>query len=584
MGNNTDFPMIRRARTTVAGNLGVDFGSRRTEDYVSVLNLAAKAVGAVPNMGVYADINNITYHPMLKVETTEHYIKVDTHNVESPRKSKTRKSNISTIGQLNLDTLAGDIGKKVEGILDGTIENHQCSPTEVCIECRGTGHCRECDGTKHHKCNMCHGSGDCHVCNGDGIVECDVCRGLGDCPYCHGTGLSDETCPQCGGSGKTTDPETHRKAKCPTCNGHGVMPCPRCATSGNKKPGKCPMCLGKGEIQCSACNGKGKCHVCNGKGHTQCNTCNGTGKCNMCNGTGNLKCPRCEGSGWYQTYTAYTAEHSTKQETWVSSRNYEKLLLQAQGRSLFSGRLKKWQKDNILEYDHTNRLHASVDSVGGNIGVLDEFLADHEKGIKKKYGIRYAMEAEVTFVPAVRIDFVLEQVPHSMVILGHNGVMAYDSLPGKLAQYRVGLFKRIGMTFNRRQRHMEYIRLAAYIFQTDGHALEESRLLNAFVRQLGYRPAKTKRLLKDLEIYDNDMDYPELREEIKHLLASRRVLTFAWHCMERDGRVSEREQKLWHQLVAEFDMSESELEPLKRNAARYALLSDEEIVEEYLRK
>ena len=80
------------------------------------------------------------------------------------------------------------------------------------------------------------------------------------------------------------------------------------------------------------------------------------------------------------------------------------------------------------------------------------------------------------------------------------------------------------------------------------------------------------------------MDYNELREEIKHLLSSRRVLTFAWQCMERDGRVSDREQQLWQQLTAEFDVSESELQQLKRNASRYALLNDEESVEEYLRK
>ena len=584
MSSNTDFPMIRRAKTAVAGNLGVDFASRHVEDYIVVLNNAAKAIGAVPNMGIYAEIGTITPYPMLKVETTAHYIRTAIGRAETPRKTKSNKHNLTSLEQMSLDALVHSASDTVTGILDGTIQNHQCDPYVRCNDCNGTGKCRRCNGEKHLECNMCEGSGDCHNCHGDGIVECNHCNGLGDCPTCNGTGLSGTSCPACGGNGKLYDEATKRKTTCPNCGGRGVMPCPECTGNGYK-PGKCTQCKGKGEVQCHLCNGSGKCSYCKGKGHHTCDTCKGTGKCDKCNGSGKLKCTRCDGSGWYQTYFTYTATHVTESYSWASNADYAKELRQAQGLSVFSGRLKKWQKANIQEYDHTVRLRSSVAAAsGGDTRSADRFIAEHEEVIGKPKGIRYASDAEATLVPAVRIDFVLEQVPHSMVILGHNGVVVYDSLPSKLEQYRVGFFNRIKMSFNRSRRHMEYIRLAAYIFQTDGRALEESRLLNAFVRQLGYRPAKTKQLIKSLDVYDNDMDYNELREEIKHLLSSRRVLTFAWQCMERDGRVSDREQQLWQQLTAEFDVSESELQQLKRNASRYALLNDEEIVEEYLRK
>ena len=120
--------------------------------------------------------------------------------------------------------------------------------------------------------------------------------------------------------------------------------------------------------------------------------------------------------------------------------------------------------------------------------------------------------------------------------------------------------------------------------QIDGRSPEESRLLNAFVRSLGYSNAKSKRLMAELAGYDASMDYNTLREEIRHLLKSKRVLTFAWHCMERDGVVSDQENALWLQLAAEFGIGEAEQASLKRNASRFALLGDEALVEEYLRK
>ena len=577
--------MIRGGRVDVLGNLGVDFDSRRHEDYVDVLNRVAAALGAVPNMGVYADITKVSGTTMLKVDTKDRYLDIDTRDMETPKKSKTNRHNIRSVMQANLDMFVGDGTAK--GVLDGTIENHQCSVTVDCDVCNGRGKCGECDGAGKVECVDCHGDGDCHQCDAKGWEECYLCHGSGDCPSCGGSGWSHDTCPDCGGSGKVVDETTGRKRKCDTCGGRGVMPCEACAPTArvpSRKPGKCPVCLGKGDLKCRTCDGTGKCRTCKGKGTVACEKCGGTGKCTKCKGSGKLKCPRCEGSGWYQTYTVFEAKQVVKENEWVSHEDYAKVLCKAQGRNVFSGRLKKWQKVDVVEYDHTGRLRAAVAAAdGGDSRAVEAFLSDHEASVKRRYGIHYCVDAEAEVVSAVRIDFVLERVPLSMVIVGHNGVVLHSALPRRISQYRVGLFKRISMYFSRKSRHMEYIRLAAYIMQLDGRSPEESRLLNAFVRSLGYGNAKSKRLMSELGRFNSTMDYASLRGEIRHLLPSRRVLTFAWHCMLRDGCVSEAERSLWQQLAAEFELADSDAESLKRNAGRLAQLSDEQIVAEYMR-
>lgn len=585
MSYNVEFPMIKGRKTDVVKEAGVDYSSRLTDDYVGVLNRISKSLGAVANMGIYADITNITGCTMLKVSTCEHYLTVTVSSAESPKKTLTKSHNVSSVEEANLDMFAGD--KSSEGILDGTIENHRCDPTVVCEHCNGSGKCDTCDGNGKKECHICHGDKECHHCNGEGYTECYYCNGTGDCPSCDGTGWSNTVCPDCDGRGKVKDEDTGRIRNCTTCDGHGVLPCSDCATSSSRlehRPGKCKVCDGKGDLKCTYCGGSGKCQECNGKGTVRCKTCNGSGKCLECKGTGKLKCPRCEGSGWYQTYMTYMATHVMKDNKWVSNTDYGKALDKATGRVVFSGRNKKWKKKDVLEYDHSDRFRAAVASAfGGDARVFDIFAAEHEKTVKKRNGIRYCSEAEATVVPAVRIDFMLEHVPHSMVIMGTNGVVVHDTLPGKLEQYHVGLFRRIGMQFNRNKRHMEYIKLAAYIMQTDGRSPEESRLMNAFVRSLGYSNRKTKHLMTEMERFDASMDYNTLREEIPHLLKTKRVLAFAWQCMLRDGLVSEREETLWQQLAAEFGISEAEQATLRRHAEKSALLTDEALVEEYLR-
>ena len=168
MTDNVDFPIIKKAKTCTAGDLGVDFGSRQPEDYVGVLNRTAKAIGAVPNMGIYADITAIRGYNMLKVDTRDHYLDIDTEMVETPRKVKTNRRNVTSVATADLDIFVGDDGDTVEGILDDTIENHACEPTVACDKCHGNG-----------KCKACNGNGRSTQCKGSGKQRCPRCEGSG---------------------------------------------------------------------------------------------------------------------------------------------------------------------------------------------------------------------------------------------------------------------------------------------------------------------------------------------------------------------------------------------------------------------
>ena len=63
------------------------------------------------------------------------------------------------------------------GLLDGTIENHECDPQEDCPECRGDRRCTKCHGSGDVDCHVCHGNGQCreHVAqNVEGTEDADI--------------------------------------------------------------------------------------------------------------------------------------------------------------------------------------------------------------------------------------------------------------------------------------------------------------------------------------------------------------------------------------------------------------------------
>ena len=78
------------------------------------------------------------------------------------------------------------------------------------------------------------------------------------------------------------------------------------------------------------------------------------------------------------------------------------------------------------------------------------------------------------------------------------------------------------------------------------------------------------------------MPYEVFRKEISSLFSSKKTLTFAWQCMAVDKKMSPKEEKLFEQLAAEYKLEKKEIDSFKRFATKYSMLTDENLVKEYL--
>ena len=90
-------------------------------------------------------------------------------------------------------------------------------------------------------------------------------------------------------------------------------------------------------------------------------------------------------------------------------------------------------------------------------------------------------------------------------------------------------------------------------------------------------------LKEQLKKYNSDMPYETFRKEIKSLFSSKKTLTFAWQCMSVDKKISQQENDLFGKIAAEYKLGSDEIESMKKFAAKYSMLSDDSLVNEYMR-
>lgn len=226
--------------------LPLNYESTDSKDFIEILNKVSEFMGGVPNMGTFADITSITQSNDAIATINNKFIKVNIKHFEIPHKDLIVTENISDPFKYDFDTLTGKKGSNIPsqiaksikqnfkdeensfvGFLDGTIENHQCEPTEDCYECHGNGRCKECGGSGNVDCHNCHGNGRCTSCNGTGKSRCTECGGDGRCRYCDGSGKI--MCPDCHLEGKIWD--GNHFVTCKKCGGAGFSPCTKCSSN-----------------------------------------------------------------------------------------------------------------------------------------------------------------------------------------------------------------------------------------------------------------------------------------------------------------------------------------------------------------
>ncbi len=484
------------------------------------------------------------------------------------------------------------------GLLDGTIENHECDPQEDCPECRGDRRCTKCHGSGDVDCHVCHGSGQCRDCRGQGRTRCTECGGDGRCRHCGGSGKI--LCRECHGNGKIwiSSGRSHWE-KCNKCGGAGYAPCPKCSSTGMNVTryvfgasknaagsGRCTKCDGTGELVCKTCEGSGNCTACNGSGRETCSHCNGNGDCPNCDGTGKVTCRRCEGSGWYQTFSMYDARCYVKKWDYISLEELAEGLKLAKPRPVYKDVYRKWRSKGTIEFDKIDDVIKKTDQDFGNAESYQSFEKAYNQAVSVS-GVKdtpYEKALEMERVPVTKIDFSLNEKEYTAYVMGDNGVVMCEELPVKVEVFKPTFFQKLKLTFTKKKRHLAFIKLAAYIFQCDGKSIDESHVLDVFVAALQLKPAKQEALKEQLKAYNSQMPYEVFRKNISSLFSSKKTLSFAWQCMAVDKQVSPQEQELFGKLAAEYKLDPAEVDLMKKFATKYSLLKDEHLVNEYMGK
>ena len=574
---------------SIISDLNVNFDSSNPNDYIDILNkISLSTEECVDNLGAYADITSVELHSEMIVSFRDEYVNMNVYHGEAPGPKGDEDINVMSPNELVFEKIIEiEKGLQRDGIpqrkphwvtkitnpmffyvLGKTVVEHDCPTQILCKECMGSGRCRHCGGDGHNECSKCHG---------EGSEICRKCGGSGYCRRCNGSG--EVTCTECGGKGWKAkyDGTTER---CWKCSGKGMIECPDC---GFLYRGKCRECNGRGEVTCSKCYGLGE---------NPCSECHSTGVCANCQGQGNVVCPRCEGSGVYKTYdycvpNIYTAE--TMGYLYFSDCPNSQLE-KADKETIFDGVVVKEKQIGINEYDKSGELLKLIQSsfpyapnASGDYSERYEILSK-EYEVPEGYCL-YQKSSKIFLVPSARVKYKVNDKDYELLILGKNGVISTESFPTIINEVKDNMIQRFLKSVTRRKRLVSYIKLAAYICQSDGVDVSESRLLNAFINKLKYNKQKEETFKSELSKYNSKyLPYVELRKEIKSLFVSKKMLSFAWQCMSVDKKHSEQEKVLFDTLCQELKVTNpQELEKLERFAERFARLDNEMIVEEYLK-
>lgn len=422
-------------------------------------------------------------------------------------------------------------------IFNGSVETHRCRPTETCGNCGGSGRCPSCRGQ---------GETRCEKCGGRGIVRCQVCKGGGRCYHCGGSGVGSNggNCPFCHGSGA-----------CDTCHGSGTLDC----------------------------------FYCDKTGFITCRDCSGSGSCNNCGGSGLVTCRRCRGTGFYQQYLEYTAHYCVRQLCYPGMKpELIQGLRLATGEELYKAISKLWKKEGDVAFDDTEKCLKQICASSGSYNSQAEsFKKEYESTPEMQDAIPEYMPYKNTLIsykmPVTKITYEINGQEYVMYLLGDNGVVCYDDLPRTVKAFEMSNVERRKYNAYALERHQELAKLTAYIFNLDGINLEESKSLSLILRHMCMDEYERDRYIRYLTYrYTPEIPAEKMLKKTKHLMMSKKLISYVWQCIAVDHEISPKEQEFFDKLVACYNISESELSSLKRFSSKFATLADDQFVKEYL--
>lgn len=363
------------------------------------------------------------------------------------------------------------------GKLYGTVQTFDCSSTQKCSSCDGSGicaccngnkqvtctvcmgslECPQCEGTGKYKCTKCGGSGSCAECGGDGWVTCCECDGDGDivCPDCGGSGnYIDTTCNKCGGSGEYINGSQCRACggsgryviKCKCCGGDGRIKCPECEGEGRvdcnncNGSGECPRCHGKGGWACLACHSTGTCGKCKGKGIIWCPDCHGKGKCFNCKGNRVVPCSRCNGTGYFQKFKEFSFEENNKTKYHFTLPLDDSEINEINGSLLYEGTIYEFFAQKAITY---NLLEATKILNGFKMDKFIEWIKIEnlsnftEKSINDDY-LNTTIKCKK--VPVTKLQLKSLTDTFNIYIISEANYVYYDKLPGLFSIFLGNLF------------------------------------------------------------------------------------------------------------------------------------------------
>ena len=400
------------------------------------------------------------------------------------------------------------------------------------------------------------GSVETHHCSPN--VRCGTCAGSGRCPDCNGQG----------------------EYRCDNCGGRGVYRCPTCGGGGVHDGKRCWDCSGSGTKDCWSCHGRG---------FVTCTSCSGSGRCYNCRGSGMVTCRRCRGTGFYQQYLEYTAHYCVRQ---LCNPGMKPELIQglrlATGEELYKAVCKLWRKEEIIAFDDTEKCLKQFCTLSGDYNSQAEsFKKEYESTPEMQETIPDFMPYKNTLtsykMPVTKITYEINGQEYVMYLLGDNGVVCYDDLPRTVKAFEMNNTERRRYNAYALERHQELAKLTAYIFNLDGINLEESKSLSLILKHMCMDAYERDRYIRYLTYrYTPEVPAEKMLKKVKHLMMSKKLISYVWQCIAVDREISPKEQEFFDKLVAYYNIPESELSSLKRFSSKFATLADDQFVKEYL--
>lgn len=308
----------------------------------------------------------------------------------------------------------------------------------------------------------------------------------------------------------------------------------------------------------------------------------------MCGGSGELICSRCKGTGFYQTYIEYTAHYCVRQYCNPGpTPDFMEGLRVATGEELCHIVAKYWKKDNIVQFDNTEKAFEDLISKSGMYAkYAEKFKNDYTQISENEQSINgyqpYMNILRANKIPYAKVRYSINNEEYEMIFLGNSGVVCYIDVPKTIKIFELSPEEKEYLERTKYKRHKAIAALTAYLINLGNKKPTVSlRGLNLILQHMCMDTNARHRKIKYLmQRYSADI-YPEIMlDNVKCLLYSKKTISYVWHIISCDGTPSDSQLDFFDRLTKRYSISENEVNTLKRFAEKMSNLDS--FAEEYL--